>query len=300
MTVQQLPVIRGIVRRIKLIRAALELYIPPGHYYSPIISKIEVRQDAERIFEKQTELKGININYEVQKQYLEIFREYYTDFLRDYDTKNTTKTYTPDNGFYSYTDGIFLYGIIRHFKPSSIIEVGSGYSSALMYDVCHHYLNGNVTLNFIEPYPEERLLNIISGKNKNVEIIKSKVQQTEVSKFKDLNENDILFIDSSHVSKTGSDLNFLLFEVLPYLKKGVLIHFHDIYYPFEYPQSHVLGNRWFSWNEAYILRAFLTYNTAFEIIFWNSYLEKKDNDFLKEHFPKYFNGGSASIWLRKL
>ncbi len=134
----------------------------------------------------------------------------------------------------------------------------------------------------------------------NIEVVKSKVQDLQVSFFSKLQRNDILFVDSSHVLKTGSDLHFILFEVLPALNPGTLIHFHDIFFPFEYPKEHVLGDRWFSWNEAYALRAFLSYNSDYEIVVWNSCLEALENEFLLAAFPLYARGGSASIWLRKL
>lgn len=84
------------------------------------------------------------------------------------------------------------------------------------------------------------------------------------------------------------------------LKPGVLIHFHDIFYPFEYPKEWALGNSWHSWNEAYLLRAFLMYNSDFSVYFWNTYCSNKFNSMMKNNFPLYYKGGSSSIWLRKL
>ncbi len=83
---------------------------------------------------------------------------------------------------------------------------------------------------------------------------------------------DILFIDSSHVSKTGSDVNFLFFDVLPRLKKGVLIHIHDIFYPFLYPEKWVLGG--INGNEAFLLRAMLSCSNRYRILFWTDHISK--------------------------
>jgi len=300
MNLAKLPIVRGVLRKLQIMNSALRLYIPPGHYYSPIVSTKEVFHDQKRIFDKNNNLAGIDLNIAIQAMYLEAFKQYYLEFANDYIEASVDLIYTPNNGFYSYADGIFLFSFMRHLKPSTIIEIGSGYSSSLMYDVDNKYLENKTKLVFIEPYPEERFYKIFSKSKGNYEIVKSKVQNVDLGKFLDLGFNDILFIDSSHVSKTGSDLNFLLFDVLPKLKKGVIVHFHDIFYPFEYPLNHVLGNRWFSWNEAYLLRSFLIFNSQFEIIFWNSFLEHSKSDFLQRDFPLYFKGGSASLWIRKL
>ena len=105
---------------------------------------------------------------------------------------------------------------------------------------------------------------------------------------------DILIIDSSHVAKTGSDVNYLYFDVLPRLVPGVLVHVHDIGFPFEYPRSWVAEGR--SWNEAYLLRAFLTFNSDYRIELWNGCLHALHDDAFAQCPP--VRGGSQ-IWLRR-
>ncbi len=300
MNIDRIPILRGINRKLTIIAESLKLYIPPGHFYSPIVSQKEVRNDQERIFKKNNELSGIDLNIDYQLFLLDEFKGFYNEFISQYNTvKALNLRYTPENGFYGYTDGIFLYSMIRYFQPDKIIEVGSGYSSALMADTVNLFLNNKTNLFFIEPYPENRLLKLFPSRRDNVNINKSKVQNIPLQIFSELGKNDILFVDSSHVSKTGSDVNYILFDVLPLLKSGVIVHFHDVFYPFEYPVSHVLGNRWYSWNEAYILHAFLINNTEWEIIFWNSCIEHLHVDKLKKNFSAYFKGGSSSVWIRK-
>jgi len=114
-----------------------------------------------------------------------------------------------------------------------------------------------------------------------------------------LKEDDILFIDSSHVSKIGSDLNYIFFEILPHLNSGVLIHFHDIFYPFEYPKKWIL-ERNMVFNENYILRAFLEYNSAFNILIFNDFLQYYYKDWFSENMPLCLKNQGQSIWLRKL
>jgi hypothetical protein len=117
--------------------------------------------------------------------------------------------------------------------------------------------------------------------------------------FERLEENDILFLDSSHVSKTGSDVNYYLFEILPVLKPGVLVHVHDILYPFEYLKEWVLGEKR-SWNETYALRAFLQYNSAFEIVYWNNFASHRLREELAHLMPLCLENEGGSIWLRRV
>ena len=122
--------------------------------------------------------------------------------------------------------------------------------------------------------------------------------------FSSLGENDILFIDSSHVSKTHSDVNYLFFEILPRLRAGVYVHVHDVFYPFEYPREWVYQGR--GWNEAYLTRAFLQYNSAFTIQLFNSFLERFHVALLEREMPlctRYVEANmptsAQSLWLKK-
>src|SRR5690606_17050723 len=109
--------------------------------------------------------------------------------------------------------------------------------------------------------------------------------------------NDILFIDSTHVSKINSDVNYIFFEILPRLASGVYIHFHDIFFPFEYPKAWVYEGR--AWNEAYILRAFLQYNNAFSVVLMNTFMDQFHKSFFREHMPLCLINPGGSIWIRK-
>ena len=113
-----------------------------------------------------------------------------------------------------------------------------------------------------------------------------------------LEKNDILFIDSTHVSKAGSDVNYILFEILPTLKEGVIIHFHDVFYPFEYPQGWI--EKGFAWNEDYLLRAFLMYNSNFELLFFNTYMEQFHKTWIAKNMPDILKNMGGGLWLRKV
>jgi len=132
-------------------------------------------------------------------------------------------------------------------------------------------------------------------------LIPKKVQDIPLSEFKKLSENDILFIDSSHVLKIGSDVQYLYLEVLPRLNKGVIVHAHDIFLPAEYPKEWVLKNYIF-WNEQYLLQAFLAFNNSFEVLWAGSYMHLRHPDKLEEAFSSYKRDKiwPSSFWIRKI
>jgi len=178
-----------------------------------------------------------------------------------------------------------------------LIEVGSGYSSCVTLDANEFFLKNKIDCKFIEPYPDLLKSLIKSEDNSRIEIIEKKLQDVPLELFKELKTNDILFIDSTHVSKLNSDVNYIIHEIFPVLNSGVYIHIHDIFYPFEYPKQWLLEGR--AWNEQYILRAFLEYNQQFEIILFNTYLESIFKDKIENQFPLLFKNTGGSIWLKK-
>lgn len=270
---------------------------PPGHYYSPLMDAVEIKEMEKSIsaFSEES-IAGIDLSEQEQIGLLEHFVQYY-DKIPFPRQKNLKFRYYFENDVFGYTDAIMLYSFMQHKKPRRIIEVGSGFSSALMLDANSVMANNQIQLTFIEPYPE-RLYSLINESDRSsCTILEDKVQNVQPGIFKALNANDILFIDGSHVSKTGSDLNHLMFNILPYLNQGVIVHFHDIFYPFEYPLSWIYEGR--NWNENYLLRAFLTYNEKFKILMFNDFMHKFHAEKFENLSDCYKNFG-GSIWLEKV
>jgi len=284
--------------RAKLKEYEKHMLFPAGHYYSPVVNTEEVKQREDEIWKKNipSTLPGIDLNILEQLKLIDDFSKNYHDIPFP-ESKNKKFRYYYENPFFSYSDGIFLYSFIRHFNPSRIIEIGSGFSSALILDAIQYFSRPQTSLSFIEPFPD-RLYSLLTNDDKHqVSIFEKNLQQIEISFFEQLEENDILFIDSTHVSKTGSDVNYLIFEILPSLKKGVLIHFHDIFYPFEYPKDWVLDGR--SWNEDYILRSFLMYNDSFKIILFPNFLHTLHKECFAS-MPNCYKNSGGSFWLQKV
>lgn len=293
---KKLPVIASLVaERDALIKA--QGFVPAGHFYSPIVAIEETKRDEHRIFSTMPPgISGIDLNESRQMELLARFEEMYPsiDFP---ERKSSTHRYYYENPAYSYSDAIMLHCMMRHIKPSRIIEVGSGYSSCAMLDTSEKHLDQSVHFTFIEPYPSLLKSLVRSDDIATTDIVESRLQDVPISKFQQLKSGDFLFIDSTHVSKTGSDVNYLLFDVLPALSGGVYIHIHDIFYPFEYPKEWILGGR--SWNEIYALRAFLQFNTHFTIEMMNTYLEHFHEKRFTARMPLCMKNTGGSIWLRK-
>ena len=270
---------------------------PPGHFYSPIPSLDEIKSKENLIWGTVPEkLPGIDLNTEEQLIYFNAFARFYKDMPFS-SNKDTALRYYFENSSYSYSDAICLYSMIRKTGPKKIIEVGSGYSSCVMMDTNELFFDRNIDITFVEPYPD-LLLSLMKGMDKSrYKVLPKILQDVEADIFLQLKENDILFIDSTHVSKIGSDVNSVIFDILPKLHKGVFIHFHDVFYPFEYPKEWIYEG--LAWNEAYILRAFLQHNDAFKIVFFNTYLELFHREKFERFMPLCLRNTGGSIWLRK-
>lgn len=274
----------------------------PGHFYSTIPSLTEIERRKARIFENSV-IKGIDLKEEEQLKLLEVLKPFYNTMPFTFDDSADSRLrYRSKDAYYRYSDAVFLHCVLRHFEPSAIIEVGSGHSSAIMLDTNELFFQNRMHISFIDPYPEERLNSILkAGDQACSRVYKEFVQNIDIELFRSLRENDILFIDSTHVSKVGSDVNFLFFEILPDLRPGVLIHIHDIFFPFELPERWIFEQKFF-WNEIYLLRAFLMNNNDFEIIMFNSFMQKRHTKWFQENMPVCLKGSefTGSIWLRKI
>jgi predicted O-methyltransferase YrrM len=289
--VNKLPYVKSLYKQ------TLNSAFPNGHFYSPIIAIDEIKKRESEIWKNVSVdgINGINLRTEEQKIQVQKFEKYY-DEMPFKPQKQPNLRYYFDNEFYSYTDAILLYSILREFKPKKIIEVGSGFSSAVMLDTNEMFFNHQINVTFIDPYAD-RLFSLMTEKDKEtINVIQSDVQLLSLDVFSTLEAGDILFIDSTHVSKTGSDVNYILFEILPSLKEGVIIHFHDIFYPFEYPKEWVF--RGFNWNEDYILKAFLMYNTTFEIVLFSEYLHLHHKESFK-NLPLCYKNHGGNLWIKK-
>src|SRR4030095_4604279 len=258
----------------------------PGHYYSPVADVDDLKEREADIWAPK-KLHGIDLNQEDQNEFMSYLLTNEKAFNIPW-KKELHKRYYGESPSYPYVDGVVLHAMIAKYKPSLVMEVGSGSSSGLMIDAKEQYgLSTRFTL--IEPEPQHCVDKVVPAHEYEkyaVSLIRKKVQKVSPDEFKKLKRNDILFIDSSHVAKPGSDVNYLLTEVLPVLNEGVIIHFHDIYYPFEYTKEYLLELK-LLWSEAYCVHNFLLFNNSFKILFFSDYMRLRlsEDPSLAKDFP---------------
>ena len=256
---------------------------PDGHFYSPVIDVEDLRRRSEGLWSAKPALPpGVDLALDAQRAFLTDARSVAGEFV--YPAAEGTGTaphqFCDGNGMFESLDARVLYCMLRLRAPRKMIEVGAGHSSLLSADVNRRWLDGRTEIVCIEPYPPAFLHEPPPG----------------IERFLALEPGDFLFIDSSHVSKTGSDVNFLYLEVLPRLAPGVVIHIHDIFIPAEYPQDWVLEEQR-SWNEQYLLQALLAYSSAFRVIFGSHCASLLLPDQIESVFGGHYGGGS--FWIEK-
>ncbi len=292
--------IRQYCKRTFVFWRRLGIHVTRCHFYEPVP---DTRTLDESIWENHSKLIGIDINEKTQLDYLSQFMSTYK---KEYDQFPREKTAVPSdyyvrNGMFGSVDGEILYCMIRHSRPKRIIEVGAGYSTFLVTKALSNNKkdDNDYSCDFtaIEPFPNKTLRKGLPGLSR---LEAKPVQELPLSEFERLDENDILLIDSSHVLKTGSDVKYLYLEVLPRLNKGVLVSFHDIFIPAEYPKKWLCKEHYF-WNEQYLLQAFLTFNCHYRVLWAGSYMHINHLEKLKAAFPSYDQKTDwpGSFWISK-
>lgn len=267
-------------------------HLTANHYYSPIPDTGDLQQRHQ--WNKESELVGLDMNEEYQ---VHLLKDVFPKFKAEYDRFPQGPTAERDdfyvgNSMFGGTDALVLYCIARHFRPRRIIEVGVGHSTRVFSLAIRE--NGKTSLTCIDPYPDEVVTRLAAV----TKLIEKPVQQVSLNVFEELGPNDICFIDTTHVVKTGGDVPFLYLEVLPRLKPGVLVHFHDIFIPKDYPKEWVLHHKRF-WNEQYLLHSFLLFNHEFRVVFANSYMGVRYQSQLRKVFPNSPWWGGASFWVQR-
>lgn len=284
--------------------ACLELGCLPMrvHFYSPVpdIKDLERR----RIWERRSPLAGIDFRSAAQLTLLaELGRQFGHECAWPTAPTRQPHQFHLNNGSFSYGCAASLHTLLRQHRPRRVIEIGSGNSSLVISAALQ--MNGRAgapaDYTVIDPYPAPAVAAGLPGLTR---LLPQPVETTDVELFDALEADDVLFIDSGHTVKTGGDVNFLILDILPRLKPGVLIHFHDIGLPYEYPKTYATnpGFRVF-WTEAYLLQAFLACNHQFEILLALGYLMTEHLAEFRAAFPHFdparSPANSGSFWIRR-
>jgi predicted O-methyltransferase YrrM len=267
-------------------------HVLPAHFYSPVPNVGEL---SKRDWDRKI---GESLAFDASKQLdwvrgLQAWNKELADVPAEADASRAHLYHWNNPGF-APLDASVYYAAIRQYQPRRIIEVGGGFSTLIAAQAVRMFpADQRPALTCVEPFPVEALTIGVEGLDR---LIGSPVQDVPLHLFDQLEVNDILFIDSSHVSKAASDVNYLILEVLPRLKPGVLVHIHDIFLPWDYPRDWVLNLRNF-WNEQYVVHAFLLCNSGFDVLAANWFLSREHRPALVEALPSTPVQSGDSLWL---
>jgi len=275
----------------------------PVHFYSPVpdLGDLEKRE----VWDHKSALVGLDFHPEAQIQFLQrLGKQFGLECNWPPDPQVDPDQFYTENGTFSYGCAATTHCILRRFKPCHVIEIGSGNSTLVISRALS--LNSKDSLEPIEytavdPFPRSIVEKGLSGLTR---IIKEQVERLEIGFFDRLAENDVLFVDSSHTVRIGGDVNYIILDVLPRLAPGVIVHFHDIGLPYEYPKVYSTNPRFrVFWTEAYLLQAFLSFNSQFEILLAMNYLMTEHLEEFRGAFPLYdplrHRASSGSFWIRR-
>lgn len=270
---------------------------PPGHFYSPIVNPDDVKDYwARSAAQNVGDLVGIDIDLPKMERLCYEQVSFIQSMKFSAEAGGETRYYHSD-GRYPSGDAIVLAMMMNVYKPRAIIEIGSGFSSAVMLDAADKIGLDPFHLTCIDPHAD-RLRSLLRPSDAGrVTVLEQNVQKVAPTSFDALGAGDFLFIDSSHVLKTGSDVHYALFQILPRLPSGVMVHFHDIQFPFEYPKEWIFHKGW-SWNEIYAVRAFLSFNERFRIVFFNDLFFSKYRNVITALLPDVPRIIGGSLWLQ--
>lgn len=256
--------------------------VTPNHFYWPVPDLAELENREWPIYPAPP-----GCDFRLREQ-VEMAREFARRYMPEigWNSKPTPDAYHYQNGYFECCDAEVAYSMVRHWKPRRIIEIGSGYStrvmvSALRANLENHGIVGELIT--VDPNPERLPENSLGDL---VTVIAEPVQRLDTNFFDILREDDVLFIDSSHVAVVGSDVVREYLQILPRLNPGVLVHAHDIFLPSDYPRDAVLSSFWF-WSEQYLLQAFLAFNPEFEVLWSASAMQLSHARTLEQCFPNW-------------
>ena len=266
------------------------------HYYSPVPDLDLVPADG---WTSASKLCGVAFDVRAGLRFL---HQELNQFIAEYRPART-KTANPrefylENGFYESFDAETLYAMVRLLRPRRVIELGSGFSSLVIADGrerndCSSDPSGH---QIYDPHPRGDMLALL---HEFAAFEQLAATQIPLERFTVLEAGDVLFVDTTHTVKFGGDVNRIVLDVLPLLARGVYVHFHDIFLPWEYPKEFVLERR-FYWAEQYLLQAFLAFNAEFEVVFGTHALKRAYPDAITELVPSASQARwPSAFWLRR-
>jgi hypothetical protein len=269
--------------------------VVPRNYYSPVPDLSLLPPD---IFERRSALGGVDLRLERAMQMVEQeLAPFIAEFDMPVDGPRPPGEFFLNNTNYEGGDAELLYSMVRAKKPARVVELGSGFTTLLISEAARRNAGDGVIAEHVayDPYPRAQIIG--DGPPAPTRFEPVSATDVPVDVFRALKAGDVLFVDTTHTVKLGSDVNFVILDVLPVLAPGVIVHFHDVFLPFEYPRV------WFEemdylWAEQYLLQAFLAFNSDFEVLLPAQALMREHPERLTAAIPSLASGRSpGAIWL---
>ena len=253
------------------------------HYYSPVP---DITDLPPNYWDQVSEMPGVDMGLDRGLRFInEVLPDYIGSFRELFPLhRQPGQDFFLINGTYMAVDAHVYWCLIHHFKPRRIIEIGAHASTMIATAAVRSIAASGdhaCQITVIEPYPSDY---IKSQDGRSITLLTKKVQDVPLDLFRELQSGDILFIDSTHMLRQGSDVQYEFLEVLPRLNQGVLVHVHDVSLPKHYPR--VYFDNQIYWNEQYLLQAFLAFNSRFDVIWAGNAMMLAHETEMMEAFPE--------------
>ncbi len=267
-------------------------------FYSPVP---DWKAMPDEVWTRRSAMRGIAWDVPGQLAFLQDeLAPYIQEFTPPVDPPAGEAAYSYRNGFFPAVDADVLYAMVRHLKPPRILELGSGYSSLVIAQARARNAEDDDTLAgahvVYDPFSRPELKGPIAAR---ADLRLVSANDVPLAEFEALAAGDVLFVDTTHTVKLDSDVNFIVLDVLPLLKPGVIVHFHDIFLPWEYPKKWLTDPEVF-WAEQYLLQAFLIGNQDWDILLSNAAVVGDAVDAVTAVVPSTpLTDAASSFWMRR-
>jgi hypothetical protein len=287
------PILQRLVSSDHLTRKQIETYgvsVTHSNFYSTIPSIEDIESSFEYAEPNPPYLNRALFDDALMTEVLTRLDNFSSEFDPDLDGDELNgDRFFWKNSLFSYSDAMAYYCFIRELKPKSILEIGSGFSTLVALEAVRKNGSGNITC--VEPFPRPFLRN-----SESINLREERAQDISVEYVNDmLKDGDILFIDSTHTVKTGSDCLHLYLRILPNIKSDIFVHVHDVFLPFGMPQAWLRDHQYF-WTEQYLLLALMTDNPKVKVLYGSEYHYKFNTDALFKLMNNRYSCGGASFW----
>jgi hypothetical protein len=266
-------------------------------FYSPVPDLTQLPDD---IWERRNRLGGVQLNVDEAMALIEDeLSEYVTEFDFPATGPRPAGEFYLDNTNYGAVDAELLYAMVRAGKPRRVVELGSGMTTLLIGVAARRNAADGVATEHLayDPFPRAQILGDEPPPPTRFE--PRSATDVPLADFARLESGDILFVDTTHTVKLGSDVNYIVLDVLPTLASGVIVHFHDIFLPWEYPREWFESMDYF-WAEQYLIQAFLAFNDDFEVLIPANAVAVEHPDRLARAMPSFASGRRpGALWLRR-